>query len=241
MPPPTPASQLVVIGSSAGGIEALCAVLGSLPKDFPAPIVIAQHIDPNRPSHLAEIFRRRTALTVRTVMDHEALENGVVFVVPADRHVSITDHTLQLRADTAGRPKPSVDLLLSTAAAAFADRVTAVILTGTGSDGTIGAREVKKAGGTVIIENPETARFPGMPESLAPTTVDVVANLQDIGPLLHKLLTGEYQLNHDDHDAALGDFLEHLRDQQGIDFSAYKTPTITRRLQRRIVASGRQN
>ena len=234
-------NQLVVIGSSAGGIEALNTVLGSLPKEFPAPIVIAQHIDPNRPSHLAEIFGRRSALPVRTVTNQEALENGVVFVVPADRHVSITDHTLSLSEDTAGRPKPSVDMLLTTAAAAFAERVTAVILTGTGSDGAIGARDVKRAGGTVIIENPETARFPGMPESLSPTTVDVIADLADIGPLLHKLLTGEYQLNHDDHDAALRDFLDLLRQQQGIDFSAYKTPTITRRLQRRIIATGQHN
>ncbi|HVA24422.1 MAG TPA: CheR family methyltransferase [Chloroflexota bacterium] len=233
--------QLVVIGSSAGGIEALSVVLGGLPKDFPAPVVIAQHIDPNRPSHLADILGRRSALPVRTVMDQETLEDGVVFVVPADRHVSISDHTVKLSSDAAGRPMPSIDLLLSTAAAAFNEQLTAVILTGTGSDGTLGAREVKKAGGTVIIENPETARFPGMPESLAPTTVDVIADLKDIGPLLHKLLTGEYQLNHEDHDAALSDFLQHLREQQGIDFGAYKTPTISRRLQRRIVASGTQN
>ena len=239
--PPPALSQLVVIGSSAGGIEALSVVLGSLPKDFPAPIVIAQHIDPNRPSHLAEIFGRHCALPVRTVIDHEALESGVVFVVPADRHVSITDHTLELNVDSTGRPKPSVDLLLSTAAAVFAERLTAVILTGTGSDGSAGAREVKNAGGTVVIENPQTARFPGMPESIAPTTVDVIADLSDIGPLLYRLLTGEQQLNRGGEDALLQNFLQHLRDQQGIDFREYKAPTIMRRLQRRFVDTGQHS
>ncbi|HEX6512081.1 MAG TPA: chemotaxis protein CheB, partial [Chloroflexota bacterium] len=148
--------QLVVIGSSAGGIEALSVVLASLPKDFSAPIVIAQHVDPNRPSHLAEILGRRSALPIQTVTEHETLTGGTVYVVPADRHVRITDHALELSQDTTGRPKPSVDLLLSTAANVFSDRLVAVILTGTGSDGTIGARDVKKAGGTVLIENPET-------------------------------------------------------------------------------------
>src|SRR5436305_14399069 len=108
-------TQLVVIGSSAGGIEALSAVLAGLPPDFPAPVVIAQHVDPTRASHLAEILSRKSKLPVKTVHDHEALEAGAVYVVPANRHVRVTDHAVELSEHTDGRPKPSVDLLLSSA------------------------------------------------------------------------------------------------------------------------------
>jgi chemotaxis response regulator CheB len=79
-------SQLVVVGASAGGVEALFTLVATLPGAFPAPLVLAQHLDPRRPSHLAEILARRSTLPVRTVSDHAPLENGVVFVVPANRH-----------------------------------------------------------------------------------------------------------------------------------------------------------
>src|SRR5258708_5031181 len=78
------AEQLVVVGASAGGVEALLTLLGTIPDDLAAPMVVAQHIDPSRPSHLAEILQRRTHLRVETVVDRQPLVPGVVFVVPAD-------------------------------------------------------------------------------------------------------------------------------------------------------------
>ena len=232
--------DLVVIGSSAGGIEALSLLVGTLPPDFPAPIVIAQHLDPERPSHLGEILTRRSTLPVRTVTgaDPEALSPGTVYVVPADRDVEITDHTLHLLSEPRRHPKPSVDLLLSSAARAYGERVIAVILTGSGSDGAAGARDIKVAGGTVVIENPETASYPSMPASLAPTTVDIVANLDQIGSLLRDLLTGLYVPSQPETLEALDQLLDHVRTQSGIDFKQYKRPTIMRRLQRRMAATG---
>src|SRR5690349_17704923 len=107
--------QLVVVGASAGGIEALATLVSTLPTDFPAPIVIAQHLDPRRISHLGEILSRHSTLPVRTVTNHEPLQSGTVFVVPSNRHVEVSDHAVELREDhEAGRPKPSVDLLMST-------------------------------------------------------------------------------------------------------------------------------
>ena len=105
-------SQLVVIGSSAGGIEALSRVVASLPSDFPAPIVIAQHLDPRRPSHLGEILARHATLPIRIVEDTTALEDGVIFVVPSNRLVEVVDHGLRLRPARPGSVAPSVDLLL---------------------------------------------------------------------------------------------------------------------------------
>ncbi|MEN9938912.1 MAG: hypothetical protein RLZZ387_5491 [Chloroflexota bacterium] len=229
--------QLVVVGSSAGGIEALSTLVATLPTDFSAPVVIAQHLDPARPSHLAQILARRAHLPVITVQDHEPLTPGTIYVVPSNSHVAITDHDLSLLPDAAGRPKPSVDLLLSSAAAVFGEQLIAVILTGTGSDGTAGAVAVKQAGGTVIIQDPDTAAYPGMPQSLAPETVDVVAELAQIGPLLHRLLAGESLPPPSNGEPALHALLEQLHTLSGLDFRLYKRATILRRLQRRIVTT----
>ncbi len=245
--------QLVVVGSSAGGVEALSTLVAALPPNFPAPIVLAQHLDPTYPSHLGEILARRSTLPVRTVIDPEPLLPGVVYVVPADRHVEITDHVVRLRTDgeTSRRgPKPSVDRLLTTAAHVYGERMIAVILTGTGSDGSLGARAVKAAGGLVIIENPVTAAYPGMPESLAPSTVDLVADLVRIGPLLADLLATpsirasgpSFALSAptaaEEEERSFQALLTQVRERSGIDFSRYKRPTILRRLQRRLVATG---
>lgn len=232
--------DLVVIGSSAGGIEALTLLVATLPPDFPAPIVIAQHLDPERPSHLGEILSRRSTLPVHTASDSnsQALSAGSIYVVPADSDAEITDHMLQLLSSSPVRPKPSVDHLLSSAARAYGERVIAVILTGSGSDGAAGARDVKAAGGTVIIENPETASYPSMPASLAPTAVDIVADLDRIGPILHDLLTGLYVPSQPESLQSLDALLNYLRLQSGIDFNQYKRPTIMRRLQRRMASTG---
>src|SRR5438477_11276972 len=180
--------NLVVVGSSAGGIEALGTLVGSLSPDFPAPLVLAQHLDPSRPSHLASILERRTKLPVVTVLERTRLERGKVYVVPANQHVVIQDGSVQLETDHGSRPRPSVDLLLSTAAQSYGDRLFAVILTGSGSDGASGAVDVKSAGGTVIIQNPATAAHPSMPQALPPTVVDHVEDVEQIGPLLTDLL-----------------------------------------------------
>jgi two-component system, chemotaxis family, CheB/CheR fusion protein len=184
--------SLVAIGASAGGIEALSTVLGALPKDFALPIVVAQHLDPARPSHLDAILARRTALTVCLVTDSTPLLPATVYVVPSDRDIEITDQEVHVRAGSSTLATPSINRLLSSAALAYGERLIGAILTGTGSDGAQGAREVKAAGGLVMIENPATAAFGGMPRSLAPTTVDIVADLDQIGPLLCDLSAGTY-------------------------------------------------
>ncbi len=232
--------QLVVIGSSAGGIEALSVLVRTLAPDFPAPVVIAQHLDPTRQSHLAEILARQTTLAVRTVTDRELLTPGTIFVVPANRLVEITDGHIRLREGGAGGVsgvRPSVDLLLTTAARVYGEQLVAVILTGNGTDGTAGAREVHGAGGTVVIENPATAQFPGMPLSLSPTLVDVVADIGEIGAILNGLVSGIPNTTRPADERTLRTILEQLRERSGVDFASYKPPTIMRHLQRRMIAT----
>lgn len=234
-------SHLVVVGSSAGGIDALSTFVSTLPADFPAPIVLAQHLDPSRPSHLADILGRRSTLPVRTAGEHEPLEPGVVYVVPANRQVEISDSEITLQDENVGRFRPSIDRLLTSAADVYGERLIAVILSGSGSDGAAGARAVKKVGGTVIIQDPDTATYPGMPLSLAPNTVDIVANLERMGSILRDLIAGVPVPTRPDEKKALQAFLEEVRERYGLDFNSYKTPTILRRLQRRIIATDTDN
>src|SRR4029450_11415803 len=101
MPPASMATtdQLIVVGASAGGVEALSRFVGALPDDLAAPVVIAQHLDPARPSHLAEILGRQSPLPVCSVERREALTPGTIYVVPSNRHVTITDHRVEVHPD----------------------------------------------------------------------------------------------------------------------------------------------
>jgi two-component system, chemotaxis family, CheB/CheR fusion protein len=237
-------SSLVVIGSSAGGIEAISVLVSTLPTDFPAPIVLAQHLDPTRASNLDMILRQRSTLPVELVTGRSRLEPRKVYVVPANRQVSIEDgHVdVQTEATNRTRPRPSVDLLFASAARAYGDRLIAVILTGSGSDGAAGAVEVKNAGGTVLVQNPQTARFPSMPLALPPCIIDSEAELEQIGPLLYDLLTG-LTLPHAEEktDEVLRQILIHISHQAALDFRPYKTSTILRRIGRRMVVTHNRN
>jgi two-component system CheB/CheR fusion protein len=234
------AGRLIVIGASAGGIEALLAVLAALPADLSAPIVVAQHIDPLRESHLGEVLAARTPLAVHTVDDRAPLQPGVVYLPPAGRDLEVTAREVVLRLPAGGSPKPSIDRLLSSAAHVYGDNLISVVLTGSGSDGALGAQAVKAHGGAVIIQNPETAKFPDMPLAVPPSAVDIVADIDAIAPLVVDLLSGDVAVPAADEagDDDLRAFLGRVRERTGLDFDAYKRPTIARRLQRRMAAAG---
>ena len=231
--------DLVVVGSSAGGIGALTTLVSTLNNDFPAPIVLAQHLDPQRPSHLGPILERRSNLPIIVVSEDgpTVLENGKIYVVPANRNVKIVDGHVSLVGNTHERPKPSVDMLLSTAAQSYGEHLIAVILTGSGSDGAAGAVDVKNAGGVVIIQNPATAPYPSMPLSLPPTAVDHVVEMEEIGPLLHAILKRvEIPATETDEDP-LQELLGQVSEQTNIDFQNYKSSTILRRIGRRMAVT----
>src|SRR5678809_6904 len=117
--------DLVVVGSSAGGIGALSTLVSTLNKNFPAPIVLAQHLDPQRPSHLGTILERRSTLPIVVVREDPPtpLESGTIYVVPANRHVTISDGVVLLDSDHVDRPKPSIDRLLSSAAEVYGEHM----------------------------------------------------------------------------------------------------------------------
>jgi two-component system, chemotaxis family, CheB/CheR fusion protein len=232
---PDPTHQLVVIGASAGGVEALTVLIGMLPRDFPARVVVAQHLDPRRPSSLAGILEHRSQLPVRVVESRTEMVPGTVYVVPSNQHVRISDGCVEIEGDHGGRPRPSIDRLLSTAAAAYGEQLIAVVLTGAGSDGAAGAVDVKTAGGTVIIQNPETARYPSMPLAIPPTAVDHIANLEDVGPLIVDIVRGVglEQVAEPQQDVFRG-VLARVSRRANIDFRNYKKTTLIRRIARRM-------
>lgn len=237
-------NDLVVVGSSAGGVGALSTLVSTLHKNFPAPVVLAQHLDPQRPSQLGSILERRSTLPVVLVAEHSLtpLEAGKIYVVPANRHVKIRDGHVHLEDDGHGdRPKPSVDLLLSSAAESYGEHLVAVILTGSGSDGAAGAVEVKSAGGLVIIQNPQTAPYPSMPLSLPPTAVDHVVEIEQIGPLLFDILKGVSLPPAETAEDPLRDLLIQVSAQTNIDFRNYKSSTILRRIGRRMAVTHNGN
>ncbi len=232
--------ELIVVGSSAGGIEALSVLIGTLPDDFPAPLVLAQHLDPTRPSTLDTILRRRTTLPVELVTSTSKLDKGKIYVVPSNRQVLIHDGHVEVQEDPSkrGRARPSVDTLLSTAAEFYGDRLIAVILTGSGSDGAVGAVDVKNAGGTVIVQDPKTARYPSMPLALPPTVVDFEVDIEHIGPLLYDLLKGmSLPRSEEKTEDVLRKILDQISRQASIDFRPYKTSTILRRIGRRMAVT----
>lgn len=174
--------NVVAVASSAGGLKALGAFVSGLPASLPAAVLVVQHLDPHYPTLLPQILARRTSLSVTLAEDGDRLEAGVVAVAPPDRHLVVKGGRLSLSsADRVHYLRPSADLLFGSVAAAFAERAIAVILSGTGSDGTDGAERVKALGGTVICQDEASSEFPGMPRSAVESGwVDQVLPLDDI-------------------------------------------------------------
>ncbi|OXM46271.1 chemotaxis protein CheB [Amycolatopsis alba] len=187
------AIEIVAIGSSAGGVKALIAVLGALPAGFPLPLVVVQHLDPHHKTVLAEILGRRSPLRIKLAEDGESTEPGVVYLAPPNQHLLVKPGgTLALSATEQVKfVRPSADLLFESVAIAYGPSALVCVLTGTGSDGAAGAAAVKSRGGTVVTEDPESAEFRGMPQAVAnAVAVDLVLPLADVAGALVGLVKG---------------------------------------------------
>ena len=186
-----PAFSVVAVAASAGGLMALGKLLASLPADFPIPITIVQHLDPRHRSLMADILSRHTTLKVTQARDGEKMKPGTVYVAPPDRHLLVnSDGRLSLtHTELVHFVRPSADLLFDSSAAAFRERTLAVVLTGTGSDGSMGVQAVKKVGGTVIAQDEKTSEFFGMPgAAIATGCVDFILPMNEIPSALVTLV-----------------------------------------------------
>jgi len=190
--PDLPATDAVLVAASAGGLSALTSVLSELPADFPAAVAIVQHIEPHHRSMLAEILGRSCALPVTQAADGQRFQPGVVHVAPPDHHLLVDgDGSLSLtRTELVHFVRPSADLLFESGAASFGNRAIGVVLTGTGSDGSLGVEAIKRRGGTVIAQDEATSDFFGMPgAAIEAGAVDFELPLDQIAEALTSLVT----------------------------------------------------
>ena len=176
---------VVVIGASAGGVDALLSLAGRLPADFAAPILVCQHIGPHR-SILPELMAARGALPAAHAQDGEALEDGRIHVAPPDVHMLVEGDRIALhRGPKENHTRPAIDPLFTTAALSHGAGVAGVVLSGRLDDGTAGLQAIKECGGMAIVQDPGEAEEPSMPRSaMRYVPVDHCARLEAIVPLL---------------------------------------------------------
>ena len=194
MPTPTPkptrsrsALAVVAIGASAGGLPAICRILSMLPRDFPVPILIVQHLAPLFPSTMDQVMDRHAKMRVRWAEPGDTLEAGTAYLAARDLHLTVDGggvlalpNTVQVRSS-----RPSADILFNSVAVSFGARAIAVVLTGTGFDGGDGAGAVRRAGGSVIVQDEETSQYFSMPRAaIVATTSRHVLPIDRIAPML---------------------------------------------------------
>ncbi|MFD7296409.1 chemotaxis protein CheB [Streptomyces sp. NPDC059897] len=181
----------VLIASSAGGIQGLGTLLGGLTPALPVPVLVAQHLKRSRETHIVAVLSRATLLSVKLAEHGERPQAATVYIAPPDRHLCVADDgTLALtQEDRVNFARPAADPLFESAAKAYGSGVIGCVLTGSDSDGARGIEAVKSHGGTVIVQDPETAEFRGMPKAAISTgKVDFVLPLTAMGPALTRLV-----------------------------------------------------
>jgi two-component system chemotaxis response regulator CheB len=184
-----PGHDIILIGASAGGVQALSRVIGGLPGDLPAAVFVVLHISPYGRSAMPAILSRVGILPATHAGDGESIKAGHIYVASADHHLMVEPGRVRLsRAPTENGQRPSVDVLFRSAAQAYGPRCIGVVLTGNLDDGTVGLAVVKKYGGIAVVQDPDEADYPSMPRSaLHNVEVDHVSLLAGIPPLLVKL------------------------------------------------------
>ncbi|HUP64742.1 MAG TPA: chemotaxis protein CheB [Thermoanaerobaculia bacterium] len=160
--PPDP--DLVVIGCSLGGLQALQKILTRLSDDVDVPIAIAQHRHRDSSSMLTDVLQRSTRYEVSDAEDQEPIRRGRIFLAPADYHLLVGDGVFHLSTEgPVHYSRPSIDLLFESAAEAFGERLLGILLTGANRDGASGAMRIRRAGGGMLVQDPKTAEAPAMP------------------------------------------------------------------------------
>src|SRR5271166_286523 len=248
------ASFVVVgVGASAGGLEALSDLLANLPEKTGMAVVVVQHLDPQHESRLSNLLSRVTHLPVLEATQDLAVQSDHVYVIPRNMTMTIAQGVLQLapRGGVRGTHLP-IDLFLKSLAEDRQSAAIGVILSGTGSDGTLGMEEIKAAGGITFAQDESSAKYPGMPQSAARSgCIDLVLPPDQIARELARISQHSYVAP--DQDAQAGadlsaaddvhfkKILAILRAAFRVDFSAYRETTVRRRILRRMVLQTKDN
>lgn len=251
-PPVKPAAEaktgkpplvIVGIGASAGGVEALGRFFDAMAADSGAAFVVVLHLDPTRESHMASVLGSHTSMAVVQVKDGTRIAPGHVYVIAPDKDLIVRGGTLHLSAPSESRGhRHPVDVLFRSLAEDQGERSIAIVLSGTGSNGTDGLKEVKATGGLIVVQDPATAKFDGMPRSaISAGMADHILPPEAMPDVLLRYLRHEYIATPAADDTAtpvakglIDQILVLLRARGGHDFGNYKRSTLQRRIQRRL-------
>src|SRR5580693_940871 len=239
---------VVGLGASAGGLDAFRRLLSALPPRTGMAFILIQHLDPTHASMMVDLLAGHTPMTVQQAADGMPLEREHVYLIPPGSYLSIRDGALRLSEplERHGARLP-YDFFLRSLAEELGERAICVILSGTGGDGSLGLKAVKKKGGLVIVQDPDEAEYDGMPRSAILTgAVDLVLPVAKLPEALAKygrqlVLNGERRkgLAPDDHPPVrLAEIVDLLRTKTSHDFSLYKPGTLLRRIERRMALAG---
>ena len=237
---------IAAIGASAGGIEALSDLVSHLAPNTGMAFVLIQHLDPKHHSMLAELLSKKTSMNVREVTDGMRVEFDNVYVIPPDATMSISNHTLKLTPrEQSHSVHMSIDHFMRSLAEAEGNRAIGVILSGTGTDGTLGMAEIQAQGGVTFAQDENSAKYDSMPRSaIAADSVDYVLPPKGIAKELARIAHHPYVARSSFAEAEQSLKLENpglntifrlLRRSSGVDFTHYRQTTILRRIQRRMV------
>jgi two-component system CheB/CheR fusion protein len=237
---------IVAIGASAGGIEAFTDLMSTLPPDTGMAFVLIQHLDPNHRSLLTELISKKTSMSAKEVTNGMAIEPDHVYVIPPNATMSVSNHTLQIGPREESRvAQMPIDHFMRALAEDQGNRAIGVILSGTGSDGTLGMAEIQSQGGVTFAQDNASSKYDGMPRSaVAAGFVDYVLPPKGIARELARISRHPYVAK--DHKSAAADpgpsdntalnmIFAVLRKKTGVDFTHYRQTTIMRRIQRRMV------
>ena len=248
----SPNSPLIIgIGASAGGLEALQQFFGCMPKNTGISFVVIQHLSPDYKSLMADILGKYTGMTVRQAAHGMLVEPDTVYLIPPKKYMTLKDGALMLSDYAMGTLNHPIDIFFISLAEERKENSIAVVFSGTGSDGTNGVKAIKEHGGLVIAQDPDTAKFDGMPKSVIHTgladfilspeeTADEILNLSNTPALIRSQRNDSFFSDEDglfSDEETLSHIYTILKNSSGIDFTYYKRSTILRRIERRIVVT----
>ncbi len=236
---------VVGIGASAGGLEALQQFLTFLPGDTGMSFVIIQHLSPDHKSLLTDILGKYTSMPVTEARDGMQIERNHIYMIPPKYNLEIETDILRLKEYNHQHINHPIDIFFRSLARSYENRAVAVILSGTGSDGTNGIRSIKEQNGVIIVQSPDSAKFDGMPRNAISTGfVDLILNpdsiAREMAHIAASMLDSSGKLLVTDSDL-MSQVFSILKDITGVNYSYYKKTTILRRIERRIVITHNRN
>ena len=234
---------IVGIGASAGGLETLQALFANMPADANIAFVIIQHLSPQHKSLMVELLAKHTPMPVRQIEDGMHLSPGCIYLTPPDKNVAIFNRSLHLMEPIKGSGiNMPIDFFFRSLSEDQKERAIGIIVSGTASDGTLGIKAIKGEGGMVMVQDPATAKYDGMPRSAVATgMVDFIVPVEKmpqtlLGYIRHPFLSspGKIKLSETNTQQQLSKMYALIRTATGHDFSKYKPNTIQRRIERRL-------